>query len=331
MDALRNVYKNSQSQDFKRTVREIKNKVYAYTEMEQLVREATCNDASTPPEMLLKEIARGTFTREFSAIMAIVWKRLRDKGSQHHPYKCLVLLDYLLREGNFELVMQQCDNNLHLLQALTSFRLVNEHSIDVGGRVREKAHEFLRSLQEGDPSRPGGGGGGASDSFGAKVSSDGFGSSASQEPAFGSSNDFGGGGGGGGSFFDAQAGGDDWKSKVEWDDSDGPASQGFGGGGGGGGKFAVKIRDAPAPATSAAAVKLELGKGGVGAPSRARPTRGVGSLGPMPTRAPAAATSSGPNLFDVSDAAPAGPDVPSGHEVHEEDEPPELNVPASHS
>ena len=36
MDALRNVYKNSQTSDFKRTVRELKNKVYAYTEMEQV-------------------------------------------------------------------------------------------------------------------------------------------------------------------------------------------------------------------------------------------------------------------------------------------------------
>ena len=57
MDALRNVYRNSQSQEFKRTVREIKNKVYAYTDMEQMVREATCNDNREPSVALLKEIA----------------------------------------------------------------------------------------------------------------------------------------------------------------------------------------------------------------------------------------------------------------------------------
>ena len=91
--------------------------------------------------------------------------------------RCLVLLEFLLREGNAEMVLTQvcvhaCDcaitaprehkeggsrrsvhgchmrssseqaactpsslqiqNNLHLISALTSFRLVNEHHIDVG-------------------------------------------------------------------------------------------------------------------------------------------------------------------------------------------------------
>ena len=49
--------------------------------------------------MLLKEIARGTFTRDFSSIMSILWKRLKDKSSEHHPYKVLLVLQYLLREG----------------------------------------------------------------------------------------------------------------------------------------------------------------------------------------------------------------------------------------
>ena len=44
--------------------------VYAYSEMEQMVRECTCNDAQTPSEMLMREIAKGTFTVEFSAISA---------------------------------------------------------------------------------------------------------------------------------------------------------------------------------------------------------------------------------------------------------------------
>ena len=68
MDALRNVYRNSQTTDFKRTVRQIKDKVYDYSKMEQMVREATCNDARDPQEMLLKEIAKGTFTVDFSAM-----------------------------------------------------------------------------------------------------------------------------------------------------------------------------------------------------------------------------------------------------------------------
>ena len=81
--------------------------VYAYSEMEQMVRECTCNDAQTPSEMLMREIAKGTFTVEFSAIMAIVWKRIKDKTNEHHAYKCLVLLEYLLQHGNHEMVLSQ--------------------------------------------------------------------------------------------------------------------------------------------------------------------------------------------------------------------------------
>ena len=50
------------SADTRRYVRELKNKVYNYTEMEQMVREATCNDPSPPPPALMREIAKGTFT-----------------------------------------------------------------------------------------------------------------------------------------------------------------------------------------------------------------------------------------------------------------------------
>ena len=82
--------------------------------MEQMVREATCNEAREPPVMLLKEIAKGTFTVDFSSIMSIVWKRIKDKNSEHHPFKCLLLLEFLLREGNVDLVQSQINKNIHL-------------------------------------------------------------------------------------------------------------------------------------------------------------------------------------------------------------------------
>ena len=103
MDSIKRVYSNN-----KRTIREIKNKVYNYSEMEQMVREATCNDASEPQVrrvafrlrspvsqaplraqvMLMREIAKGTFTVEFSAIMNIIWKRIREIKNEWHPLKC---------------------------------------------------------------------------------------------------------------------------------------------------------------------------------------------------------------------------------------------------
>eukprot|EP00965_Chrysotila_dentata_P144208 4762862-Pleurochrysis_carterae.AAC.2 len=92
MDNLRRVYQqNKANADVKRTIRELKNKVYNYSEMEQMVREATCNDVSEPQLGLMREIAKGTFTVEFSSIMAVIWKRIKDTKSERHPYKCVPL------------------------------------------------------------------------------------------------------------------------------------------------------------------------------------------------------------------------------------------------
>ena len=59
--------------------------------------------------------------------------------------RCLVLLEYLLQHGNHEMVLSQVQNNLHHVQAVTSFTLKNANGIDVGHDVREKAHRFLCS------------------------------------------------------------------------------------------------------------------------------------------------------------------------------------------
>jgi len=151
MDSIRNVYrKNKSSGEMKRTIRELKNKVYNYSEMEQMVREATCNDQTEPQVSLMREIAKGTFTVEFTSIMSILWKRIREEKNERHPLKCLILLEFLLREGNAEMVLAQIQNNLHLISALTNFRLINDQHIDVGMPVRERADRFLRFLRD-DP------------------------------------------------------------------------------------------------------------------------------------------------------------------------------------
>ena len=57
--------------------------------------------------------------------MTIVWKRLKDKTNEHHAFKCLVLLEFLLQHGNHEMVLSQVQNNLHHIQGVTSFSLKN--------------------------------------------------------------------------------------------------------------------------------------------------------------------------------------------------------------
>lgn len=156
MEALKQVYRANvvNSDARKRTIRELKNKVYNYTETEQMVREATCNHPNDPQPELMREIAKGTFTVDFSSIMNIIWKRLKDRSNEHHPRKCLILLDFLLQQGNNEMVHTQVRNNLHLIRALTSWHFYNDQNTDVATPVRHAAHKFLQVLFRNTPRRP---------------------------------------------------------------------------------------------------------------------------------------------------------------------------------
>mmetsp|Transcript_24691 Transcript_24691/g.40942 ORF Transcript_24691/g.40942 Transcript_24691/m.40942 type:complete len:163 (-) Transcript_24691:391-879(-) len=151
--------------DFKRTVREFKNFVLNYTEQEQLVREATCNDEKEEiQEALMREIAKGTFTVEFKGIMAIIWKRIKDTRIWQHPFKCLILLEFLLLEGNADMILQQVyqKGNFEAITALTSYTAREEQHIcqEIQGtqgnsnKVRSQAQKFLLFLRESQEVQP---------------------------------------------------------------------------------------------------------------------------------------------------------------------------------
>ena len=58
-----------------------------YSKMEQMVREATCTGMRIPSDHLLRQIAKGTLTDDFSSIMAIIWKRIQKRSNEQPPYK----------------------------------------------------------------------------------------------------------------------------------------------------------------------------------------------------------------------------------------------------
>jgi hypothetical protein len=275
MDSLRKVYQQSQTDGFKRQVRELKNKAYGYNEMEQMVRECTANDEREPNEMLMKEIAKGTFTADFQSIMAIIWKRIQTKENEHHPYKCLVLLDFLLQEGNTDLVSKQVQINTHLVHHLKSFTLPTDTGRDLGHKVRQKATSFLQDFR-------GGAGAGRSPYGGDEPRSTAtpMAPTVSFEQLTGARGGESAPQGFGSSDFDRDGGAEDsnWKKNVEWDEGDEPGSHRFNPSAsrGGGGKFSgVKIKDAPAlPSANVGAVKLSIGQPSASAPcaARARPT-----------------------------------------------------------
>ena len=126
----------------------MKNMVNNYSEAEVKVREATSNDPWGPSSTLMSEISDLTYNIvALGEVMRMIWKRLNDSGKNwRHVYKSLVLLDYLIKNGN-EKVAQQCKEHIVAIQTLKDFQFVEEQK-DQGASVREKAKQLVSLLRD---------------------------------------------------------------------------------------------------------------------------------------------------------------------------------------
>lgn len=130
--------------------RQVKNMVKNYSEAEVKVREATSNDPWGPSSTLMSEISDLTYNIvALGEVMRMIWKRLNDHGKNwRHVYKSLVLLDYLIKNGN-EKVAQQCKEHIVAIQTLKDFQYMEEQK-DQGSSVREKAKQLVSLLRDDD-------------------------------------------------------------------------------------------------------------------------------------------------------------------------------------
>jgi epsin len=130
--------------------RQVKNMVKNYSEAEVKVREATSNDPWGPSTTLMSEISDMTYNIVAQGeVMRMIWKRLNDHGKNwRHVYKSLVLLDYLIKNGN-EKVAQQCKEHIVAIQTLKDFQFMEEQK-DQGANVREKAKQLVNLLRDDD-------------------------------------------------------------------------------------------------------------------------------------------------------------------------------------
>ena len=128
--------------------RQVKNMVKNYSEAEVKVREATSNDPWGPSSTLMSEISDLTYNIvALGEVMKMIWKRLNDHGKNwRHVYKSLVLLDYLIKNGN-EKVAQQCKEHIVAIQTLKDFQYMEEQK-DQGQSVREKAKMLVNLLKD---------------------------------------------------------------------------------------------------------------------------------------------------------------------------------------
>ncbi|KAM7317282.1 hypothetical protein ACRRTK_023584 [Alexandromys fortis] len=129
--------------------RQVKNFVKNYSEAEIKVREATSNDPWGPSSSLMLAISDMTFnTASLSEIMHMMWQRLDDHGKNwRHVYKCLSLMDYLIKNGSKK-VVQCCREGLYNLQLLKDFQHIDEAGKDQGRYIREKSKQVITLLMD---------------------------------------------------------------------------------------------------------------------------------------------------------------------------------------
>uniref|UniRef100_A0A131XXD7 Putative equilibrative nucleoside transporter protein n=1 Tax=Ixodes ricinus TaxID=34613 RepID=A0A131XXD7_IXORI len=126
------------------------NMVMNYTEMEAKVREATNDVAWGPPGQLMQEIAQATFSYDnFPEVMGMLWKRILqdNKRCYRRPYKGLLLLDYLVRNGS-ERVVTSAREHIYDLRSLENYSFVDEIGKDQGVNVRQKVKDLIDFIQD---------------------------------------------------------------------------------------------------------------------------------------------------------------------------------------
>lgn len=116
-----------------------------------MVREATCSDPPLrPPDTLMREISRATFSVEINKILNIIWKRMASTEEYQvlHPLKSMILLEYIIVEGNHAAIMRQVNTHEHLalIHSLCNYPPPAEYG-GLGLRVREQAHRLLRVIR----------------------------------------------------------------------------------------------------------------------------------------------------------------------------------------
>lgn len=134
-------------------IREIQDKVtnvvMNYTVVESKVREATNDDQWGPHGTVMSELAKYTFTYEhFPEVMGMLWKRmLYEQKYWRRIYKCLLLLNYLIRNGS-ERVITSARDHLHDMRQLETYQHIDEFGKDQGLNVRHKVKELLEVIQD---------------------------------------------------------------------------------------------------------------------------------------------------------------------------------------
>ncbi|KRY32238.1 Casein kinase I isoform delta-like [Trichinella spiralis] len=128
------------------------NAVMNYTEAESKVREATSDERWGPTGSMMADIARYTNAYDqFNEVMAMLWRRLFQESRKNwvRPYKCLILLEYLIKHGS-EKVINDARDRMFELRILESYQYNDDPTCDHGQKVRSRVKAIIELLQDDD-------------------------------------------------------------------------------------------------------------------------------------------------------------------------------------
>jgi len=129
-------------------MREIKNVVMQYSDIELKVRDATNNDRFMVSSGQLAELARATNDYQaYPQLFSMLWKRLTDLEHVMHVQKALAVVEYLLRHGA-ERFINDCKRRARDIAALQKYKHYNEHNQDDAKEARARAKAVSALLMD---------------------------------------------------------------------------------------------------------------------------------------------------------------------------------------
>eukprot|EP00835_Amoeboradix_gromovi_P005096 NODE_448_length_8440_cov_0.772329.p2 type:complete len:489 gc:universal NODE_448_length_8440_cov_0.772329:1899-433(-) len=134
---------------YRTAMRETKNVLKGYTDIQVKLREATSNDPWGPSTTQLQELADSSFNPQLLLQMLdIINKRLNDHGKNwRHVFKTLVVLDYLLHAGAEESI-RFVNEHVYLIKTLVEFQYIDEDGRDQGKCIRDKSSDIISLLND---------------------------------------------------------------------------------------------------------------------------------------------------------------------------------------
>jgi len=133
--------------NLRKLMRDAKNSINGYSDIQVLVREATSNDPWGPTTSLMRRIAvESENPVNYYDMFKTLWKRLTDFHHIKHVHKSLMLIDYLLKYGP-EKIITDVRLRSDVVRKLCYYKYY-KNGIESGSDVRSKSKAILGLLED---------------------------------------------------------------------------------------------------------------------------------------------------------------------------------------